>query len=355
MFIRALKSRDNEDEKEKILNLAAKILVNDVLTMDEDKTTYFRIDDIDLDKQLGHLPKSLRFFLEKLKPRRSKNPRNAPVSYIGQSLMYLISPHLIPPLLMCLAVETHSKTGSQFLVDTMCKFGVSVSAYQTREFLRCAAVHEDNMTECDLDTTITTDEDSQGSQGSQVGASEESEISMDYAIVGQSSDLQVPDDCNEDIMDINSTVYAADNANVQMMTVTGKGSFNGMAMVCSYIAKGNRSSQTITRRKVKAAEIMKKAVEIKLWPADKARKVDKVMLHLNDKPDLAFFADKPRAPIDLLRSCNTLLNPNKLVPQISGVMNIITKSNPHPGVHTVDFLPMINLSSTDLNCIRTPH
>ena len=290
------------------------------MTKDYSRDAYFKIEDINIDDQLDVLPNSLCYFLRHLKPRKSMKDRLPAVAYLGQSLMHLVSPHNLPPLLVSMGTEVHSKAGSQFLTDMLSMFGVSVSAYQARAFERCAAVHDPHGLLL---------------SGSIGGADED--LDSPGTIIGQAKQ--------------EGPLYSADNVNIFIRTLTGHGMFDGMGMITAYIKHGGFNYMAIKRRKVSSDEILRHAVETKMFPRDKKKNIE---THITP-PDFNLEAIRAQvfAPMDYLKACHVLLNPDKLVPQISGVMNIMTKTNEIPGKYKVEFLPLIDMPSKDISCMTS--
>ena len=87
------------------------------------------------------------------------------------------------------------------------------------------------------------------------------------------------------------------------------------------------------------------------YPSDKSKTLDDLVL--KTPPDTSWLLKTSSSPIDYLRMSHALLNPQSLQPQTAGVMNIITKSNDIPGRHSIEFLPIIDLASTKINCMVT--
>ena len=83
----SIQNKENSvEEKDRIIKLAAKFILNDVKKTDHDPTAYFKADDITAERQLEVLPESLVTFLKSLLPRRSKTDNTLPVAAIGQSI-----------------------------------------------------------------------------------------------------------------------------------------------------------------------------------------------------------------------------------------------------------------------------
>ena len=79
-----------------------------------------------------------------------------------------------------MGVQIHAKTASQTLVDMWHKFGMSASSKHVRDFLRCAVVLENEA------------------------------LCMKH---------------------VDNALYPAVNVNIEMSTLTGEGSFNGMGLI----------------------------------------------------------------------------------------------------------------------------
>ena len=267
---------------------------------DYDKSSYFKLDDINNEDQLNVLPETLLLFLKSLVSKRATSDRSSALAFLGQSLMHLVSNHHLPPLLVCIGTQIHSKTGSQIIIDQLSKYGVSASSTQVREFEVCSAVHK----------TLFPDSDG---------------------------------------LELKCPLYSADNADIYIASLTGEGAWHGMGMIFSHISRQPFSSTPIIRRKVCKSELLERCVKIKFFPKDKDKKLKGLVLET--EIDLEPLLNLPCAPIDYIRVSHALCNPEKLVPQQSGAMNIITRANSVPGKHVIEFLPLIDLPSTDINCM----
>lgn len=265
-----------------------------------DSSQYFRVEDLNTEEQLNTLPKTLQAFLQALVPRRSKVDYSPAISFLGQSLMHLISNHYQPPLHVALGTTVHSKTQSQYVIDLLHRYGVCVSSYQTRDFERCAAV------------------------------------------------TKIPEAFHEgDGFEMKCPLYSADNVDIMKTTLTGSGTYHGMGMIFSHISSRPFPTDTIRRRKVSSEEILSHSVKLKSMP-NSFTEFSKLRLESFDLSQKYL-----PLPVDLLRTGFTFLNPRSLTPQISGVMNIVTKSNHCPGKHFIEYLPIIDLPSTNKNCMFT--
>ena len=69
--------------------------------------------------------------------------------------------------------------------------------------------------------------------------------------------------------------------------------------------------------------------------------------------DVRVLTETTAVPVDYLRLSHALINVKALNPQISGSMHIITKGDKFPGKHQIEYLPIIDLSSTNPSCMRT--
>ena len=268
-----------------------------------DNSKYFKLDELTVEEQLEILPKTLQTFLRTLIPRRAAD-RSPKIAFLGQCLMGLVSSHYLPPLHVMVGTTVHGKTGSQFLINVLSKLGVSASANQTRNFERSAAVGE---------------------------------------TFGSAT--------MRDQLEMESPLFSADNVDIQKATLTGVGTFHGTGMIFSHISSQPFPSEVITRRKVTRDEILKHAVAIKYYPRDKLKTLRTITL--KGQMDATSLLKQTSSPIDYLRVSFSYLNSQTLVPQMSGTMNVITRSNAFPGKHNVEFLPLIDLPSTDINCIYT--
>ena len=136
---RSNQSKNTEDEKLNMIRCVGKLILNDITKAEYDKKVFLDISEVNAEEQLNVLPDSLKILLKSFIPNRSKVDRSLATAMLGQSIMHLIANHYHPPLYVAIGSLVHLRSGSQFLIDILCRLGVSISADQTRKFERCCA------------------------------------------------------------------------------------------------------------------------------------------------------------------------------------------------------------------------
>ena len=91
---------------------------------------------------VSYVPDVLKCFIQSLIPRCS-NAKDVKIAAIGQALIQLARPNtILCPLLLALAVETHHKSGSEFVMELLHAFGFGSSIAKVREFEKSLYSHD---------------------------------------------------------------------------------------------------------------------------------------------------------------------------------------------------------------------
>ena len=117
------RNSDKTKEAEKIVIIAAKIIMAEIREMNYDNLIYPTHDDIVLpEKQDSFLPSSLRKFLEVLiQPKTKQNS-------IGKTINYPTRPRsVIPPIPFDMGIEMDHIFGSKWLINELLRLGFIVS------------------------------------------------------------------------------------------------------------------------------------------------------------------------------------------------------------------------------------
>jgi hypothetical protein len=194
-----------EEEKNRIIQTAAKLIKNDIKALKQQNQVYPEIEkSASLEEACLFLPGSLLSFLQSL---FSGVDSNLKIASIGQAMIQATRRRVIlAPLQLGLGVQLHHHFASKFLIDILHKHGFCSSYGEVTKFERSAAV---------------------------------------------SQSTQVPN--------ISSTTnflqYAADNVDHNIRTIDGHNTFHGMGMIAT-ITPGTSNIRSIPRVLVSAEDIV---------------------------------------------------------------------------------------------------
>ena len=137
--------------------------------------------------------------------------------------------------------------------------------------------------------------------------------------------------------------FVADNVDHNTCTIDGKGTFHGMGIIAT-ITLGIKASKPVPRVSVTKEKIINVGrIPIHAWDSKEDRFSQWTFKHIK-----YWQIESPNFHIDLLWKASVLFrNPR---PSWSGMTQAVHQSN-HPGPSSVQFLPMIDTSSSDLTCI----
>ena len=300
-FYKQERSEKDEDEKQRVIKLAADLIKSEVKEIVSSKESYFKLSDLNATKMLSFVPDGLQLFLNRLLPRRSA-PNGVNIGALGQALIKLARPNTLEsPLLIALASEMHHKCGSEFLVSLLHAFGFCSSIEKVREFEVSLCFHESSSRETPVDE-----------------------------VAG------IP-------------LHAADNADIIQATIDGKNTIHIMGVVRAAVKSGSFMDKPIlVKKNPKKEDILKFAI-----PVLYASKTDKTDVSYVLSPLKSFqFAEHPNLAInwDLVRLAASL---KKDVSEWSGFMRVITKNIDVETNHQVDFLPFIDMDPNNPSTVYT--
>ena len=292
------------EESLRIVTTAAKIIQAEIRDSKYNMEYYPANEDVkNVERGKEWLPESLTAFLQVLVPSVTKQ-----VS-IGQCLLKAARPRsVIPPLLFGLGVEMDHVFGSKWLINELSRLGFSISYDEVTKYKQSVVKNE----------TI--------------------------------EDLQ-PECFTGSI-----TQWVADNVDHNIATLDGRGTFHGMGI----ISASTHTTSTVTRRHEQLVR-RENLVKSKALVLNKGVPISQYIL--SQKPALSSLKitliQALQFPYTLPSSINldliwhagglfrSMLGSR---PNWSGFMQHVSTGS-HPGTADVLFLPIIDLKSSDENCI----
>ena len=291
-FYKMPKQENTAAEKLRIIETAAKLLKNDIKSIDIDKTMYPEFENIESDiDNYAYLPSTLRCLLEDVFAGKDTLFK---VASIGQAIIQSCRPRsIVAPLQIGLGVQMHRQFGSRFLIDALYKHGYCSSYSEVCMYERSAVVH----------------------QGTE--------------ITGYKPEMFIQ--------------HVADNVDHNIRTIDGLGTFHGMGIVTT-VTPGNNATKPIPRVTVSSDDVMAVGkINIAYF---KPRENFKSLLKF--KKLTLYQTDDKTFNVDLFWKISWLLKPHR--PSWNGFMQTVQHGN-YPGKSTVLFMPMIDMKSSDENCI----
>ena len=288
------RDENNEDEKARIIRTAAELILTDIKNVSSRKTMiYPSILELEsMNFNLNFIPDALRLFLNSLLPSASC----IKIASLGQAVMQAARPRsLISPLQIGLSAQMHHHFASRYLIDTLHHMGFCSSYQETGRFK--------------INSAIPTN------------------ANQPYPTNGDSF-IQ----------------FVADNVDHNVETLDGTGTFHGMGII-SVTTPAVVHDTRVPRNSPTLNELLG-TYSIAIHPytdsitmGEKSFQVPEtdIDLHKHDKSDIVDFVWK------LCRQYGD-------IPSYSAFMQAIMKE-PHPGRSTIEFLPMIDLNSSDPTCI----
>ena len=140
--------------------------------------------------------------------------------------------------------------------------------------------------------------------------------------------------------------YVADNVDHNLRTIDGHNTFHGMGIIAT-VTPGTTVMNRAPRKKVCKQEIAS-AGRIDIVPPSHPRKA---ILEVKFNEAIIAKIEDPTATLDVLWKASLLFN-QKTRPNWAGLMQTIRKGV-HKGQSSVSFLPMIDMSSSDITCINS--
>ena len=147
-FYHEKRRESHEEEKLRIVNLAAQIIKQDIIKLGcKIMDMYPNVDELEIDSLLGHLPESLRSLLIKVIGKKEEYK----VAAIGQSIMQSAkNTALMMPFSLYLGVHLHNRFGSRYLIDKLSQFGFCSGYKEVLRFEKNAAVTSETLDPGDL-------------------------------------------------------------------------------------------------------------------------------------------------------------------------------------------------------------
>lgn len=135
-------TQDRAEERQKIVDMAAKIILEDISALECDTHFYELLNENDEESWFnGHVPSSLRLFLERLvytnKDKKSQNfiKWKKRVATLAHTLISSVRPRsFLSPILQGLASYLHRKSASRILVDAFSYLGFCSTYRETLRF-----------------------------------------------------------------------------------------------------------------------------------------------------------------------------------------------------------------------------
>ena len=275
------------------------MIKEDIREMYLSKDFYPSVDDIKLSADSDKfVPETLQSFMRYL-----MNPVLKRQSF-AQCIVQASRPKSsIQPIPFGLGVEIDKTMGSKWLITHLSRLGFCISYDEVQKFKQSAIVHADNQSDNDG-------------------------ISEAFA------------------------QWIADNVDHDINTLTGKGTFHGMGIICANAKPIGDFGKVPRLRKIPAASFIKnRGVEI--IPYYKAAKSCLSSVTLDPIPFKRM--ESPMGTFNLLwHSAWLLSSPDKQRPNWSGFMQCSTKSKEETTKPThITFLPIIDLNPSNETCIHS--
>jgi hypothetical protein len=283
-----------DEEKNRIIQTAAKLIKNDIKSLHQSQDTYPSFHEMaSMDKNKTFLPESLCMLLQNMFASKDSDIK---VTSIGQAIIQAARPRVIlPPVQLGLGVQLHHHFGSKFLIDTLHKHGFCCSYSEVTKFERSAAV----------------------TQG-----------------------VNIPNLTSDNFIQ-----YVADNVDHNIRTIDGNNTFHGMGMIAT-VMPGTTITRTIPRLNVTSEDITGVGhvnIENFMPETNTFQSLIYKQLQNRDTEDLTAYGD-------MLWDVSWSLKSHR--PSYLGTMQMVHRGD-HPGESSVMFLPMIDMNPGDLTCIHS--
>ena len=293
--------RENiEDECERIISAAAKLIRSAVKAAKFDCSEYPSEEDIkNVEKGKSWLPSHLKCFMQSLLPEIPLNQ----ISF-GQAIVHSLRPRSsIPPVLFGMAVQMEHVFGSKWLLKELSALGFSMSYEEVTRFKKNVHRHER------------------------------------------------VDDYLKDYFPGFFRHWHGDNADINVATLDGKGTFHAMGIMVSSTGKGERGSTmaAIPRRKImRVGDLIRNcAIPIKPYVLPLSSGLSKISFKPFMELKSPYVIPKDTS-LDLMwHAARFLRNP---IPSWSGYMSKVS-SGDYPGKSHTQLLPIIDLDPNNLSCI----
>ncbi|EFX81166.1 hypothetical protein DAPPUDRAFT_102733 [Daphnia pulex] len=294
-YLKSEKNKLHSAEERKLRTMieAAKIIIQDLKTINTNSELYDIFQKLESPKDaLEFVPVSLQIFLTTIITAKSNQSK---IASVAQSIMQLACPKtILAPLQIGLAVQLHLLHGSRALIDILHSHGFCSSYNEVLKFERSAAVTSNS---------------------------------------------------NMDISQESFVQYVADNADHNLCTLDGKGTFHGMGIIATITPCFKKTNYIVPRKKVTIDEILQ-CGEIKII----RHSIDyKILSTIKFRTLEPLFTEDRTTNLDLLWLASWSFKHER--PGWQGCMDASLSRNSHPGKSEVVFLPMIDMSASDENCI----
>jgi hypothetical protein len=285
--------KNTDDEKMEVIRAAARLLRSDLKAMETPDDKHYPLIETDLEKHVQYLPTTLQLLLEEM---FSGKKTSLKVAAIGQALLQSSRPRsVLAPMQIGLAVQLHHNFASRFLIYTLHHLGFC-SSYQE------VLLYKQN------------------------------------AVVEQGT--SIPEYNGQFVQ------YVSDNVDHNLRTLDGHDTFHGMGIIAT-VTPGTAIMNRVPRKKVCKQDIAS-AGTIEILPPSQPRKA---VLEVKFNKIILVKIQDLTAALDVLWKTSLLFN-KVTRPNWSGLMQAIHKGV-HKGQSSVSFLPMIDMSSSDITCINS--
>ncbi|XP_045199496.1 uncharacterized protein LOC123553863 [Mercenaria mercenaria] len=284
--------QNSESEQKAIILTAAKLIFSDIKSGEYSKEIYPTASEImSLESNLKYVPESLQIFLNKIIDNKQGEKK---IASIGQAIVQAACPRsVIAPLQIGLGVQVHHLVGSKMLLESLHSLGFCSSYQEVLKYESCAAVTQG--------TTIHTTN-------------------------------------NEFVQ------YIADNVDHNICTLDGLNTFHGMGIIAA-VTPRLKTNQIIPRVHVANEEVTDIAkIDIHFYKQKSNKMEEMIFKHLIDLADI----EEPLRELDFLIKIARPLGVQS--PGWFGFMHMVHHGK-YPGESSLVFMPMIDMSASDLSCI----
>ena len=294
------KGENIDDECERIITAAAKLIRSAIKSARFDCSEYPSEEDIkNLEKGKNWLPSSLKSFMQSLLPEVPLNQ----ISF-GQAIVHSLRPRSsVPPVLFGTAVQMEHVYGSKWLLKELSALGFSMSYEEVTRFKQNVHRHE-----------------------------------------------QI-DDYLKDYFPGSFRHWHGDNADINIATIDGKGTFHAMGIMVSSTGKREMGSNMppIPRRKIiKVGDLIKnRGIPIKPYIPPLSSGLSKISFKPLIELRLPYIIPKDTSMDIMWHAARFLKNP---IPSWSGYMSKVSRGD-YPGKSHTQLLPIIDLDPNNLSCI----
>lgn len=283
---------DPQMEKYHIIQAAAKLIKDDIKSIDSSNKFYPSTHDMEYGEEcLNFLPETLKLLLGGIIVGKNIGVK---VASIGQAIMQAARPRVIlAPLQVGLAVQLHHHFASRFIIDSLHQHGFCCSYKEVQRFEQNAAAD----------------------QGT-----------------------DIPSFTSEFVQ------YAADNVDHNIRTLDGNDTFHGMGIIAA-VTPATKRHHPVPRERISPQDISTTGHIPIQFPKREVQGMEEITynnLVVQQVHD-------PIGNIDILWKTSLLFGSTR--PSWSGMMQCIHRSDNHPGKSSVVLLPMIDMSSSDVTCI----